>query len=76
MATHPTERLVPMIFLFLRERILSDYGRDGKLLVRMNQVMRRVGFAPLPQEVQEVFPAARQLVRGRQRELLQGIPVK
>jgi hypothetical protein len=75
MATHPTERLVAMIFLFRRERILSDYARDDKLLFRMNQVMRRVGFDPLPGEVQEAFPAARQLVRRRQRELLQGIPV-
>jgi hypothetical protein len=76
MATRPTDRLVSMIFLFCRERILSDYGRDDKLLVRMNQVMRRVGFAPLPEEVQELFPAARDLVRRRQRELLQGIPTQ
>jgi hypothetical protein len=74
MATQPTDRLVPMIFLFRRERILSDYGRDDKLLVRMNQVMRRVGFDLLPAETQEIFPAARQLVRRRQHELLQGIP--
>ncbi len=76
MATNPTDRLVPMIFLFCRERVLWDYARDDKLLVRMNQVMRRVGFAPLPDEVQEMFPAARQLVRRGQRELLEGIPVK
>jgi hypothetical protein len=76
MATHPTDRLAPMIFLFCRERILSDYGRDDKLLERMNQVMRRVGFALLPPEVAEVFSAARQLVRRRRHELLEGIPAQ
>jgi hypothetical protein len=75
-ATSPTDRLAAMIFLFRRERILSDYGRDDKLLVRMNQVMRRVGFALLPPEVEEVFSLARQLVRRRRHELLEGIPVK
>ena len=65
-----------MIFLFCRERILWDYGQDDKLLLRMNQVMRRVGFPPLPEGVQELLPAARQLVRRRQHELLEGIPVK
>ena len=44
MATRGTDRLAPMILLFCRERILWDYGEDGKLLLRMNQVMRRVGF--------------------------------
>jgi hypothetical protein len=65
-----------MIFLFCRERILWDYGQDEKLLWRMNQVMRRVGFTPLPEGVQELFPAARQAVRRRQHELLEGIPVR
>jgi hypothetical protein len=74
MATNPTDRLASMIFLFCGERILSDYGRDDKLLVRMNQVMRRVGFAPLPAEIAELFSAARQLVRRRRNELLEGIP--
>ena len=76
MSAHTTDRLAPMIFLFCRERILWDYGQDDKLLLRMNQVMRRVGFPPLPEWVQEVLPAARQLVRRRQHELLEGIPYK
>ena len=76
MSARGTNRLAPMIFLFRRERILWDYGQDGKLLLRMNQVMRRVGFPPLPEEVQELLPAARQLVRRRQHELLEGIPVR
>ena len=76
MATRGTDRLAPLIFLFREERILWDYGQDDKLWVRMNQVMRRVGFPPLPQEVQELFPAARQSVRRRRHELLEGIPVR
>ena len=71
-----TNRLSPMISLFCRERILWDYGRDDRLLLRMNQVMRRVGFPPLPEGVRELLPAARQLVRRRQHELLEGIPVR
>ena len=73
MATRTTDHLAPMILHFYRERILWDYGRDEKLLVRMNQVMRRVGFAPLPPEIAELFSAARQLVRRRKNELLEGI---
>ena len=76
MAANGTDRLAPMIFLFCRERILRDYGQDGKLLYRMNQVMRRVGFPLLPEGLQELFPAARQLVRRRRHELLEGIPVR
>lgn len=76
MSARDTERLAPMILLFRRERILYDYGQDGKLLLRMNQVMCRVGFPPLPEGVQELLPAARQLVRRRQHELLEGIPVR
>ena len=76
MSARGTDRLAPMIFLFRQERVLWDYGQDGKLLLRMNQVMRRVGFPPLPEGVQELLPAARQLVRRRQHELLEGIPVR
>ena len=75
-AARSTDGLAPMILLFCRSRILCDYGRDDKLWFRMNQVMRRVGFPPLPEGVQELLPAARQLVRRRQLELLDGIPVK
>jgi len=76
MSARTTDRLAPMIFLFCQERILWDYGQDDKLLQRMNQVMRRVGFAQLPEGVQELFPAARQLIRRRQHELMEGIPAK
>jgi hypothetical protein len=70
----PTERLVPMIFMFRRERVLCDYAEDAKLLYRMNQVMQRVGFSELPGTLTDIFSAARQLVSSRRTELLAGIP--
>jgi len=74
MAPRPTGRLAPMIALFERERILSDYLEDGKLLRRLSQVMRRVGLEPLPEGFAEMLPGARRLVEGRREELLEGIP--
>jgi hypothetical protein len=74
MAPRPTRRLAPMIALFERERILSDYLEDGKLLRRLSQVMRRVGLEPLPDGFAAALPGARRLVEGRREELLEGIP--
>jgi hypothetical protein len=73
-AVRSTERLAPFIPLFCRERILWDYLEDDKLLMRLNQVMRRIGFELLPGEVQRLFPAARALIGRRRRDLLDGIP--
>ncbi len=74
MAPRPTARLAPMIRLFCRQRILSDYAEDGKLLLRLNQVMRRVGFARLPHDFRQVLVEARRRVDARKRELLDGLP--
>jgi hypothetical protein len=74
MAPRPTARLAPMISLFCRERILWDYAENGKLLFRLNQVMRRVGFARLPDHFRQVLPEARRRVDARKRELLDGLP--
>jgi hypothetical protein len=74
MAPRPTERLAVFIDLFRHERILWDYLEDGKLMVRLNQIMRRVGLEPLPGEFAAVLPAARKLVTERKRSLLEGIP--
>jgi hypothetical protein len=76
MANRPTERLAWMIACFCQQRILWDYLEDGKLLGRLNQVMRRVTLPPLPDHFQELFPAARQKVAGRRAELLDGIPTQ
>jgi hypothetical protein len=74
MTSQPTQRLAPMIASFRRERILRDYLEDGKLLVRLNQVMRRVKLAPLPDGFRDLLPEARRLVEDRKSELLRGIP--
>jgi hypothetical protein len=76
MASRPTSRLAPMIAGFRRERILRDYLEDGRLLVRLSQVMHRVGMTPLPGRFRELLPKARRLVEDRQRELLEGIPAR
>jgi hypothetical protein len=74
MAPRPTERLAVFIDLFRRECILWDYLEDGKLMVRLNQIMRRVRLEPLPGQFAAVLPAARQLVAERKSLLLAGIP--
>ena len=74
MATRPTGRLAIFIGLFCREQILWNYLEDDKLMVRLNQVMRRVRLDPLPDDFAALLPAARKLVAARKDELLEGIP--
>jgi hypothetical protein len=74
MAPRPTERLAVFIDLFRRERILWDYLEDGKLMVRLNQIMRRVGLEPLPGHFAAILPVARKLVTERKGVLLEVIP--
>jgi hypothetical protein len=66
----PTDSLARLIPLFCRERFLWDYAEDGKLMVRLNQVLRRVGLAPLPEEFRSILPDARRQVAERADELL------
>jgi hypothetical protein len=75
MVAEPATRLATMIDLFRRERVLWDYLDDAKLMVRLNQVMRRLNFTPLPTEFAELLPTARRMVAARRGELLDGIPV-
>jgi len=74
MSPRPTRRLAIFIGHFHRERILCDYLEDDKLMVRLNQVMRRVRLARLPDELAALLPAARKLVTERKDALLEGIP--
>src|SRR3954451_17109499 len=48
MSARSTDRLKHFIPLFSREQFLWDYADDAKLLLRLNQVMRRVGLPLLP----------------------------
>jgi len=70
LATQPVERIATLIPRFISERFLYDYLDDGKLLTRLNHVMRRVGLPQLPPELVELFPSMRQRVRERMNELL------
>jgi len=70
LATRPTERVATLIPRFIAERFLYDYLDDGKLLTRLNHIMRRVGLPQLPQSLVELFPSMRERIRERMAELL------
>lgn len=70
MAAKSTDRLAALLPRFLSERFLYDYADDGKLLHRLNQVMRRVNLSPLPESLLGFFPEARKAVKTRHLELL------
>jgi hypothetical protein len=70
MAVRPTNRLAAFISLFCREQFLWDYGDDGKLLMRLNQVMHRAGLPMLRECFVELLPGMRHAVRQRADELL------
>ena len=70
MAPRPASRLAALIEGFRRARILSDYAEDGTLMVRLNQVMVRVGCPELPEEFTCILSDARRLVAERQDALL------
>jgi hypothetical protein len=74
LATRPAERIAQLIPRFIGERFLYDYLDDGKLLTRLNHVMRRVGLPQLPESVVHLIPSMRQRVRVRMPELLTPYP--
>ena len=73
MARGRTERLATLIRRFTMHRVLSDYAQDDKLFVRLNQIMRRVKCAVLPETFCRILPEARRKVDFRAEELLDGI---
>jgi hypothetical protein len=70
LATRTSDRIGMLIPRFVSERFLADYADDGRLLVRLNHVMRRVSLPQLPAQIVELFPAMRRRVRERRSELL------
>jgi hypothetical protein len=72
LATRTSDRIALLIPRFLSERFLYDYLDDGKLLTRLNHVMRRVGLPLLPESLLEFLPAARATVRQNRDGLLGG----
>ena len=55
---------------FLQLRFLYDYAEDAKLLYRLNQVMKRVGLAKIPDAMAGLLPRLRSAVQQRATELL------
>ena len=70
LSTRQSDKVAYLVTRFLQERFLYDYAEDGKLLVRLNHVMRRVGLPQLPGDMKMLFPAMRDAVRNRRHELL------
>jgi len=70
LSTRQSDKVAYLVTRFLQERFLYDYQEDGKLLVRLNHVMRRVGLPQLPAELAKLFPTMREIVRNRRFELL------
>jgi hypothetical protein len=66
----PTDALTPVIERFVDIQFLYDYLDHDKLLMRLNQVMKRVGLMPLPDEVRRWLPEAQKLVESRRHRLL------
>lgn len=70
MARDSTSRLAPLIPLFIKENFLPDYLQAKTLWRRLNQVMSRVGLAPLPEGVLAVLEDGYEIVGRRASELL------
>lgn len=69
-APRPAENLATFVGMFSRERFLFDYLDDGKLLFRLNQVMRRVGLPVLPASFAGLLAEIRPELNRRHAELL------
>ena len=65
-----TDKIVKVIPGFVGERFLYDYCSNERLLVRLNQVMRRVGLGEIPDDVLPFFEKARIDVNNRADEML------
>ena len=74
MSGKPVPRLAELIPRFSEVRFLYDYAQDATLLFRLNNVMDRVKLTPLPVELAEWFPIARESVNQRVAELLDSNP--
>ncbi len=69
-APRTTERLAAFVEIFRQVRFLFDYLEPERMLLRLNQVLRRVKLNPLPASVSGVLEAAFDVLRVRGRELL------
>jgi hypothetical protein len=69
-APRPVQHFAWFVERFCRERFLFDYAENGKLLFRLNQVLRRVRLPALPESFTSVLADARRQVTARRHELL------
>jgi hypothetical protein len=70
MANQPARRLDEFLGMFMESRFLEDYADDQHLLLRLNQVMRRVGLDSIDARLIAWLPSARRRVVERFAELL------
>ena len=63
MATTSSDKLAWFIQRFHEERFLADYQTNEGLMLRLNQVMKRVKLPSLPEEAMALFTELRSLVR-------------
>ncbi len=70
MGTGQTEHLVKFIDIFREIEFLRDYTDSGRLLFRLNQVMRRVKLPQLPPDTEEVLLKSGEVVRDAVDDLL------
>jgi len=73
MAPQASDRLALLLPRFSRERFLFDYADDENLCYRLNQVLRRVKLAVLPDEFRGLLPEARREVAERKSALLEEV---
>lgn len=66
----PTDRLAHVIGRFTEVEFLYDYLDPTALLMRLNQVMKRVRLQPLPKDLLPWLVAADKLVESRRERLL------
>ena len=59
---NPSNRIADTMRRFADTRFIYDYADDERLLMRLNQIMARVGLAALPAAVQDWLPEARREV--------------
>jgi hypothetical protein len=70
MAQQSCDHLAALLPRFIEERFLYDYADDEKLCYRLNQVLRRVKLATLPEGFGELLHEARRIVHARTDDLL------
>jgi len=70
MATQKTDQLKLWLVQFHKEGFLRDYLIPQRMLVRLNQVMKRVKLQPLPEETISILKTGREIVENRITDLL------